>query len=258
MAHEPTIIGTPGWRTLFDYSAGAGDSVRVRVRQGPALSLDGEIAYLRAVLDVESLDPSVSPGSAVASIRCTYRSFPDGGFPLSERRTPVYSITPLMETVDLRAHPKVNALAADIPAIERYIMAGDVAGLKTAYAGNANALAFAAFWVAGVTQFEACSFQLAVTRYYLSPPTISADYAAINTVFAWDAIRTDGKSIPSYVDEPKYLRDTGDPIGFEWRLESVAPVIQKRAENVVSWTFIGREHWARALYKGGTWDPTPL
>jgi len=258
MAHEPTTIGTPGWRTLFDYSTGAGDSVRIRVRQGPALTLDSEIAALRAVLDVESLDPSVSPGSAVASIRCAYRTIPDGGFALGERRSPVYALTPLLETVDLRAHPKVADLAADIPVIERYIAAGDISGLKTAYSGNANALAFAAFWVYGVTQYEACAFQLSVTRYYTSPPTISADYAAINSVFAWSAIRTDGKAIPSYVDEPKYLRDTGDPIGFEWRLESVAPLIQRRAENIVNWTFIGRERWARALYKGGTWDPPAL
>lgn len=258
MANEPKIIGTTGWRTLFDYSAGAGDSVRIRVRMGPASSIDGEIAALRAALDVESLDPSVSVGSAVGSIRCTYRSFPDGGFALSERRSPVYAITPLRESLDLRSHVKAQSIAEEIPTIERYIAAGDLSGLKAKYAGNANALAFAAFWVAGVSVYEACAFQLSVTRYYTSAPTISADYAAINTVFAWAAIRTDGKAIPSYVEEPKYLRDTGDAIGFEWRLESVAPVIVKRAENVVSWTFLGRERWAKALYKGGTWEPTAL
>jgi hypothetical protein len=258
MANEPTTIGTPGWRTLFDYSTGAGDSVRVRVRQGPALSIDGDIAALRATLDVETLDPSVSPGSAVASIRCTYRTLPSGGLALGERRSPTFAVTPSMDIVDLRAHPKVNSLSADIPVIERYIAAGDIAGLKTAYAGNANALAFAAFWVAGVSAFEAAAFQLTVTRYYTSAPSISADYAAINSVFAWSAIRTDGKAIPSYVDEPKYLRDTGAAVGFEWRLVSVAPVIERHTENVVTWIYIGREHWAKALYKGGTWEPTAL
>jgi hypothetical protein len=258
VANEPTIIGTPGWRTLFDYSAGAGDSVRIRVRMGPASSIDTDIASLRATLDVDSIDPSVSPGSAVATIRCTYRSLPAGGLQLGERCSPVYAITPLMETVDLRAHPKVQSIAADIPVIERYIAAGDISGLTTEYSGNTNALAFAAFWVAGITQFEAVAFQLSVTRYYLSAPSISADYSAINSVFTWSQIRTDGKPIPSYVDEPKYLRDTGDPIGFSWRLVSVAPFIQRRSENVVTWTYIGREAWAKALYKGGTWEPAAL
>jgi hypothetical protein len=160
--------------------------------------------------------------------------------------------------VDLRAFPKYNAIAAEIPTIERYIMAGDVAGLKTAYAGNAIALEFAAFWVSGTVAFDAPSFQLSVTRYYLSPPTISADYASINRVFFWSDIKTDGKPIPSYVEQPMCIRATGDPFIFSWRLVSVEPVIQRRAENVVSWTFIGREGWAAALYRGGTWYPTPL
>ena len=94
MANEPTIIGSAGWRTVFDYSTGAGDSVRIRVRMGPYITLDGEIAALRAALDVQTLDPSVSPGSAIATIRCTYKSIPSGGLDLGERRSPTFAITP--------------------------------------------------------------------------------------------------------------------------------------------------------------------
>ena len=258
MANEPTIIGNAGWRTVFDYSAGSGDSSRIRVRQGPYITIDGEIAALRATLNVQSLDPSVSIGSAVASIRCTYRQIPDGGLPLSERRSPVYAITPIQKTMDLRGHPYVNPLGKDIPKIEKFIAAGEIEAMQLAYAGNARAIGFAQYWVAGVTSYEEASFQLVITRYYTSTPTISADYTAINTVFAWSAIRTDGKTIPSYVEEPKYVSETGAVSGFEWRLVSVAPVIERNAENVVTWTYIGCYAWAKSLYKGGTWEPSSL
>jgi len=260
MANEPTILGSDptGWRTVFDYLAGTSSGIRIRVRMGPALGLDVEIAALKAALDVETLDPSVSPGSAVATIRVTYRVISGGGFSLGERRSPVFQITPMMETVDIRAHPKSQPIAADIPAIERYIASGDIPGLKTAYAGNAAALYFAALWVAGVTSYEAVAMQLTVTRYYQSAPSLAADYARINEVFAWGDIETDGKSIPSSIDEPRYLRATGASLGFEWRLISVAPVIQRGEENVVTWIFTGRERWAKELYKGGSWDPQEL
>jgi hypothetical protein len=258
MANEPTIIGSAGWRTVFDYSTGAGDSVRIRVRMGPYITLDGEIAALRAVLDVQTLDPSVTQGSAIATIRCTYKSIPSGGLDLGERRSPTFAITPVMRMMDLRAHPYAQVLAADIPKIERYIADGDIPSLKTKYVGNANALGFAAYWVAGVTSYEEASFQLTVTRYYTSSPSISADYSSINKVFTWANIKTDGKGIPGYVDEPKYVDETGAAAGYEWRLVSVAPVIERNTENVVTWIYVGCYKWAKALYSGGTWEPTPL
>jgi hypothetical protein len=121
-----------------------------------------------------------------------------------------------------------------------------------------HALYFAALWVAGVTSYEAPAFQLSVTRFYTNPPTISTDYATINKVFAWSAIRTDGKTIPSYVDEPRYVTDAGVATPFEWRLISVAPVVTRGQENVVTWIFIGRDKWAKKLYTGGTWEPEAL
>jgi len=260
MANEPTILGSvaSGWRTVFDYSTGAGDSIRIRVRMGPYVGLDAEIASLRNTLDIQTLDPSVSVGSAVATIRCTYKSIPDGGFELGERRSPTFAITPMQKVMDLRGHPYVQPIAANVPKIERYISQGDITGLKTEYSGDTASLAFAAYWVAGVTSYEEASFQLTITRYYTSAPTISADYAAINSVFAWSAIRTDGKAIPSYVDEPKYKTETGATASFEWRLVSVAPVIERRVDNVVTWIYLGCYSWAKSLYKGGTWVPTAL
>jgi len=100
--------------------------------------------------------------------------------------------------------------------------------------------------------------QLTVTRYYASAPFLASDYAALNQVFAWGSISTDGKGIPYYVDEPKYLRPTGAAAGFEWRLVSVAPSLQDGEESVVSWIFVGRERYAKELYKGGSWEPAAL
>jgi len=260
MANEPTILGSEptGWRTLFDYASGTSATLRIRVRQGPAKTLDAETAALKGALDVDAIDQSVSPGSAVATVRCTYGTAPAAGFELGERRAPAFALNQMMDVVDIRAHPKSQGIASAIPAIERYISQGDVAGLLAAYAGNVSALYFAALWVAGVSSYEAAAMQLTVTRYYASAPSLASDYAAINQVFSWAAIRTDGKAIPSYVDEPKYIRATGAAAGFEWRLLSVAPVIQRGEENVVVWTFVGRERYAKELYKGGSWDPQPL
>jgi hypothetical protein len=50
----------------------------------------------------------------------------------------------------------------------------------------------------------------------------------------------------------------GAVIPFEWRLISVAPVIQRGEDNVTTWAYIGRERWAKKLYKGGTWEPEAL
>jgi hypothetical protein len=258
MANEPTIIGTTGWRTLFDYSAGAGNSVRIRVSAGPASGIDGQITALRYALDVETLDTSVSPGSAVATIRCTYRTLPDGGLPLSERRSPTFAVTPLMKTMDIRGHKLFSTIPKEKSKIERYISAGDIDALKTAYAGNTTALLFAAFWADGTSAYEEAAFQLTITRYYTSAPTISADYAAINKVYAWADIKTDGKGMPSYVEEPKYKPETGDAVGFEWRLVSVAPVIERHTENIVTWVYIGCYKWASSLYSGGTGAPPAL
>ena len=267
MANEPTIRGTantyaPGWSQLFDHRQGVGKSPRVRVLMGPASSLDAVIVAARSDLSPLSVEPSVSPGSAVATLRLVYPVGSAFAPPPGDSRQPLYRLVPLMETVDLRAHPKAKSIVPHILNIEKHIAAGDLAALKTYIDGldgdtKTSAAYFAALWVAGVQSFEAAAIQLDVTRWYEDPPSI-ADYADINRVYAWSAISTDGHAIPSYVREPKWRDQAGAENPFEWRLVSVSPAVQRDAENVVSWTFTGRQWWAKELYKGGTWEPQAL
>ncbi len=262
MAGEPTILGTggspTGWRTLFDYADGLTPARRVRMMMGPASSIDAAMTAVRAALACETLDPSVSPGSAVASLRIVYNTALVSGLPAGERRYPIYELTPQMIGVKLQAHYQLTSIQKVMPKIEKYIAAGDIAGLKAEFAGNDLAIKYARLQIAGVETFEMAGFDLSVTRYYTNAPSLAADYAKINQVFAWSAITTDGQALPASLDEPKRLALTGAALGFEWRLVSVAPVIQRGEDNVVRWNFLGLESWAKWLYRGGTWEPDAL
>ena len=255
---SPVILGSEatGWRTLFDYAAEATSGTRVRITMGPAKTLDTQRTALLAAYAVQTLDVSVSPGSAVATIRIAYGAA--GTLPLNERRWPVYAIQPSMVMVDLKAHPDLATIAADMPIVDRMIAEGRIAEISTAYAANDLALKYARLVLAGVSSYEAPAHVLTVTRYYKSTPSIASDYAAINKVFAWGSIQTDGKSIPSAVDEPKYVDAGGTARGYEWRLISVAPVVQRGEENTVQWQFQALERWSKWLYSGGTWEPASL
>ena len=110
-----------------------------------------------------------------------------------------------------------------------------------------------------MTSYEIPSHILAVTRYYTGTPSIASDYAAINKVFAWTDIKTDGKSISGGgISEPKWVDLDGTAHGYEWRLVSVAPVLQRGETNTVQWQFQGLERWCKWLYSGGTWEPDSL
>jgi hypothetical protein len=261
MSNEATLIGDitsnpTGWTTQFDHPAGTATTLRTRVLTGPARYLAQAIASLETSLDIESLDPSVASGSAIASIRCTYRTINEGTIPEGERRMPLYTISPIAAAIDLRAHPALAGIQGEMPKIERFVSSGDIAGLAAAYAANALALQFARLWIAGVTSYERCGFILSVTRYYARLPNLAADYIAINKVFAWANIRTNGRAVPNTVTEPKWVDAAGASRGFEWRCTGISPVVQRgAAENTVQWQFHGLEAWAAWLYSGGTWVP---
>ncbi len=258
----PTVLGATyagyesGWQVLFDHKAGFGTK-RVRIMQGPAKSLDAQIAVIQALYDCITLEPSVSPGSAVATLRITYGSS-GTTVPVGELRQPVYALTPMRISVDLKARPILGATASLLPQIDAAIARGDIAKVEELVDGNELATRYARLAIAGVTSYEMTGFVLSVTRYYADAPSISSDYAEIGQVFAWSSISTDGKSIPASVEEPKYLLPSGSATGYEWRLVGVAPVVAKDTENVVSWTYEGLQQWAKWLYKGGSWEPAAL
>jgi len=253
----PVQHGVSGWNTLFDYAIGADSGAgRVRVTMGPAKTIDTQRTALLAAYAVQTLDVSASAGSAVATIRITYGVA--GTLPLGERRWPVYSVFPNMCMIDLKAHPELATIGAEMPKIDRLIAEGRIDDISTIYAADALSLKYARLVLAGTTSYEAPAFSLAVTRYYTSAPSLSTDYATINQVFAWGSISTDGKAIPATIDEPKYINPTGSATGYEWRLVSIAPVVQRGEVNTVQWQFLGLERWSKWLYSGGTWEPASL
>lgn len=260
----PVIHGSPstgsvaGWHTVFDYAEGTSDDRRVRVCMGPASSLDAQRATLIGELSIITLEPATSPGSAVATIRVTYNDKTGISIPVGETRYPVYSVYPTMACIDLKAHPQLSDLGGIMPAIDVLIASGEIDSISTEYAGNDLALKYARLMIAGVTSYEAPAFNLSVTRFYKSEPSLASDYASINKVFTWGTIKTDGKSIPSSVDEPQYVDAAGAAKAASWRLISVAPVVQRNETNTVQWQFLGLERWAKWLYHGGTWEPAAL
>ncbi len=263
MANEPKIIGdsplaTAGWRIVHDYRMGTGTLQRVRHYAGPALSVDDMVAAIMAGLHVVSIEPSVTIGSAVATLRVVYVTIAMETSYADERRPPQYQINPRMVTEDIRGHVAYESGSVPRMEIEKLISSGDIEALKTLVAGNEAADRLARLLVAGYKATEHCAFDLVCTRYYKSAPNISADFTLINKVYTWADIRTHGKAIPASVPEPKYVDHGGAARGFEWRLVGVAPVIQRNVENVVTWTFSGAEAWPKWLYSGGTWEPPAL
>lgn len=254
-----TIIGTP-WRQLFDYPTGHDDE-RVRLYQGPANDLDAQVAAIKATLNWSSIDPSVSPGSAIASIRVTYDS-PGDPLEPDERRHPLFELQTAMHLVDLKALYVLDPIAAEMPKIDDLLAQGHIDKIIAGYTGNELALRYARLRLAGVDTWPSPGQTLTVTRFYRSPPTLTSDYAKINTVTTWDNLKTHNKSISSRLTEPKWVypdgTPTGTPTGYYWRLLDISPTLQRGQPNVVRWTFEGLPRYAKWLYPGGTWEPASL
>lgn len=249
-----TIIGTP-WQQLFDYPTG-NDNERVRLYQGPANDLDAQVATIKATLNWSAIDPSVSPGSAIASIRVTYDS---PGDPLApdERRHPLFELQTAMQVVDIKAHHFFKPVGSDMVKIDELILTAPDK-IATIYAGNDLAIKYARIRFAGVDTWQYPGQILTVTRFYRSPPDLSADYTKINEVVTWANVKTHGKAISNRITEPKWVHPDGTSHSYEWRLLDISPSYQRSQPNVVRWTFEGLEYFAKWLHKGGTWEPASL
>ncbi|MCK9468137.1 MAG: hypothetical protein M0Q49_01860 [Porticoccaceae bacterium] len=262
----PTIIGSTGsgpeagWQRLFDYQAGIADGSRVALYQGPVQSLDTVIATLAGTFaDIAAIEPSVSPGSAVATLRITYNAATE--IASKEIRTPTVTITPLRVSVDLKGHQSsaLQGHAALLPEIDAAVRSGDIDKVKSLVESKPAAAMYAQLVVAGVQSYEAFGQSLSITRYYNKAPTLtSADYANMGSVYLWSAIEAGGKSLPKSVAEPKY-KIYGDIVkSYEWRLVGISPSIELRGASTVTWQWEGLQQWAAWLYPGGSWTPEAL
>lgn len=261
----PNIIGgtgsglATGWQRLFDYRAGISDGSRVALYQGPAQSLDTVIASLADTLDATAIEPNVSPGSAVATLRVTYNAASVAE--PKENRDPTVTITPLRVAVDLKGHQSaaLQGHAALLPEIDAAVRAGDIDKVRSLVEGKEPAKMYARLVIAGVQSYEVFGQSLSITRYYSKTPTISSEaYANIGNVYTWATISAGGKSLPASVKEPKYKIYGGTAKSYEWRLVGISPNIELRGASTVTWQWEGLQQWAQWLYPGGTWVPEAL
>ena len=261
----PKLIGSPptsresGWWVVFDVPNDA-QGRWCATWTGPTLKLPQ--AYFEAMDEyqaIESITPSYSTNSAVASLRIVYRAGGILGPENNEVAPPIYSTPSANITVALEAHPYFQSIANKIPEIKKLVASGDIAKIIANYpSASSKERILAARLVAGVQSYEISGCRLSVTRFFATQyaPNLSADFAKNNKVFAWDAIKTGGKSLPSTLTEPKFVNEAGVEKPYEWRQMSVSPTYQRNLQSVVTWEFWGIEKWDKGLYSGGTGDFT--
>jgi len=208
---------------------------------------------------IESITPSYSTNSAVATLRIIYRAGGVLGPDNNEVAPPIYSTPSANVSVALEAHPYFQSIAPKIPGIKRVVASGDIDKIKTDYPdANSKERILAARLAAGVQSYEVSGCRLSVTRFYAPQfaPSLSADFSNNNKVFKWAEIKTGGKGLPPTLTEPKFVNEAGSALPYEWRQVSVSPTYQRSNQSVVTWEFFGIEKWDKGLYSGGTGDFT--
>jgi hypothetical protein len=267
-----TITGT-AWRKVRTYTTWASSEQTITdIYKGPYSQLSTAYSYLFGTVKARSITPSVSDGSAVATITVvrgpaiwTYGAVPRDG----EVREPTYEVYPVTQTLDIRTMFLVSgASPEEIQKIDNAIRDGTIADLDVS--GFFDASQKYRIWrMHGVDQFERTSFNLRVQRHFANityvPTSLSADYANVQTVFTWTEIRTLGDMLPSYVIEPK---STGRWNGHQetytsafssaslsWKLVNLGVQHQGQWTSIV-WDFQGAHAWGADFYAAGTWVPT--
>jgi hypothetical protein len=267
-----TITGT-AWRKVRTYTTWASSEQTVTdIYKGPYSQLSTAYSYLFNTVQARSITPSVSDGSAVASITLirgpstwTYGSSPLDG----EVKEPTFEVYPVTQTLDIRTMFLVSgASAEEIQKIDNAIRDGTIADLDVS--GFFTATQKYRIWrMHGVEQFERTSFNLRVQRYFANitrtPLAFATDYDNVQKVFTWSAIRTLGQGLPSFVKEPKTTgRWNGDQelhtsnfssASLSWKLSNLGVQYQGKWISLV-WDFQGAHAWGADFYDGGTWVPT--
>jgi len=264
----------PGWNVwgrMPDFATKG----TVLLMSGPKDSLNAVIAAVTSLNGFSSYDPSVSEGSAKASLRVLYdvASISMNVPPAGDRRFPTVSLTPSVVTADVCAHPYFKGIAPSIRVIERMLQLGKITPPSKLPTGespgdyllgqftdpNGKERKLAALLSAGVRQYEVFGLNLTVTRHYYPTSTINnaADFTALNKVFAWGNISCGGfKPSIAAAAEPKAVlpNESGTfmPTSLEWRCTGVGAVIQRQSESTVTWTFQGAEKWLALFYSGGS------
>ena len=263
-----TIPGATSWRKVRSAPAFSGGKVRIHETwKGAYSELTAAYNYLVSNSPwAESITPQVSDNSAVATlVKVWPQVITWGNYKPHEVSTPEYECLGVRMTIPLKSF---EPFAADI-------LAGAAAGYNDVdakiAAGNVKALTYSidpiksymGLRLRGVTHFERVTYTLRITRTFDSRenlPDLSADYALVNSVVAWDELRFLGAGVPSFVTEPQMnLSGTGG-IGFfgetvcQWKYNE--PKILYRGKGVSVQLGADADYkWSQTLYRGGSFNP---
>ena len=253
-----------GW--ILQHDVRTSRKSREAVWRGPASSADAAFAAALALHPAARVSASRSPGSAVAEIRADRAA---GGPGTGQGGAQTYDdlkisddtweLTPISSPTSLEAHPHFAAVGAVLNSARDALSRGDrsmAAWLVT------NAAAPAAGWyglyMAGVQTFDCVAWTYRYINHIsaaAAPATVRAEIApqlqAVHSVVAWSALK--GVSGAPFA-EPKWMNGQ-TATGYEWRCDGVS-LAYSGDELTVSYNYTGLWRWAKALYPGGTWEPT--
>jgi hypothetical protein len=266
------ISGT-AWKKVRSYTTWASSEQTITdVYKGPYSQLSTAYTYLYTNVRARSITPSVSDGSAVASITVIRgpTTWTFGTSPLDgEVKEPTFEVYPVTQTLDIRTMFLVSGASPnEIQKVDNAIRDGTIADLDVSDFFEATQK-YRIWRMHGVEQFERTSFNLRVQRYFSNitrmPAAFATDYDNVQKVFTWSDIKTLGEALPAYVKEPKSTgRWNGDQeiytsdfssASLSWKLSNLGVQYQGSLISLV-WDFQGAHSWGSDFYSGGTWVPT--
>lgn len=283
MANEIEILGSAaapqgfpaGWVLNDERPAGKGRTLYCW--EGPASTVAAAFEAAYAAHPSKNYAVSRSPGGAKATISVTVGgsgSETDGSGETPETYdTPVkvsddtWQLQPTAESVDLAAHPRFAAVGgATLAAIDDALAAGDKAAQEALAAASAEAAAYLALRRAGVRSYMAVGYSYRYEQHFSRAGFAgmrrwtAAGIRSGGRVYPWGSVMGASANSAGHVDsdppfgEPKWQDQEGAEHSYEWRLDGVA-VGCAGDEVTVSYAYTGAWKWAKALYKGGSWEP---
>jgi len=264
----PVPTGLPaGWALQYDIRSARG--AKEAVWRGPVSSVASAFRIVANYKDGAQITASVSPGSAVAEIRASSSTAPDG-----DSSTPTYEelkvapdtweLVAVPSAVALRAFPAFAAAPAKsvIDAMESAMKRGDEDTAKNLASSNADAAKWLGLWLNGCQTFDCAAMSYRHMEHLSSDPggndtikqQIQAALQTALTVATWVNVSGTGDAP---FPEPKWLDASNGnaATSYQWRNDGVS-ISYNGDEVVVSHNYTGLWKWAKALYPGGTWEPT--
>lgn len=255
-----------GW--LLQHDIPTSRKSREAVWRGPATSVGAALDYLRGSTDWAkwALSASRHPGSLSAEIRATRQWGGGGGggegpsYESLKVSPDTWSLKSVSTPVALAAAPAFADVGA-IEAIDDAILRGDVRRARDiAGAEGGAAEQYLGLRLAGISSYDAVGWTYNYVNHLaagaegfdsVKSEVESAQQCAMSVV-EWGDVKG---VLSAPFAEPKWLDGDGEASSYEWRCDGVEFGFSND-ELAVSFVYTGCWKWAKALYSGGTWEPS--